>query len=36
MIFNIHESGKVAIDELLEKSPKQDTSFRIYVRRVSG
>lgn len=36
MFFNIKESGKIAIDETLEKSNKKDKTFRIYIRRVSN
>lgn len=34
MIFNIKESGKLAIDKMLKDSNRQ--SFRIYIRRVSN
>ena len=36
MIFNIHESGKIAIDKMFEKSNSKDKSFRIYIRRISA
>lgn len=36
MFFNIKESGKIAIDEILEKANKKDKTFRIYIRRVSN
>ena len=36
MIFNIHESGKIAIDKMIEKSNSKDKSFRIYIRRISA
>ena len=35
-IFNIHESGKIAIDKMFEKSNSKDKSFRIYIRRISA
>ena len=34
MIFNIKESGKLAIDKMLNDCKQQ--SFRIYIRRVSN
>ncbi|CEN78272.1 Uncharacterised protein [[Clostridium] sordellii] len=36
MLFNIKESGKIAIDKMLEKENKKDKTFRIYIRRVSN
>lgn len=36
MIFNIHDTAKEQIDKLLEKSSKQEKSFRIYIRRISA
>ncbi|CEO11821.1 Uncharacterised protein [[Clostridium] sordellii] len=36
MFFNIKESGKIAIDEILEKANTKDKTFRIYIRRVSN
>ena len=36
MIFNIHESGKIALDNMIEKSNYKNKSFRIYIRRISA
>ena len=35
MIFNIHESGKIALDNLIEKTNLKDKSFRVYIRRIN-
>lgn len=36
MNFNIHDSAKEQIDNLLTQAQKQEKAFRIYIRRISG
>ena len=36
MNFNIHDSAREQIDNLLTQAQKQEKSFRIYIRRISG
>ena len=35
MIFNIHESAKVEIDNMIEDFKSIEKNFRIYIRRIS-
>lgn len=36
MNFNIQESGKTAIDKMLNDANKTNSTFRVYIRRVSN
>ena len=36
MIFNIHESAKVEIDNMIEDFKSIEKNFRIYIRRISA
>ena len=36
MIFNIHESAKVEIDNMIENFESIEKNFRIYIRRISA
>lgn len=36
MIFNIHESAKEEINNMIENYKSNDKSFRIYIRRISA
>ena len=36
MNFNIHDSAKEQIDNILTQAQKQEKALRIYIRRISG
>ena len=36
MIFNIHDSAKVEIDNMIEDFKSIEKNFRIYIRRISA